>query len=69
MTHTEFLKHIGMELRVARVRRNMTSPKLAKITGISVSAIIKIENGQSDVRILTLKRLAEALGVSLKDVL
>ena len=69
MTHKEFLKHIGMELRVARVRRSMSSEELAKITGLSSAAILKTEKGLSDVKILTLKRMADALGVSLKDIL
>lgn len=69
MTHKEFLKHAGMELRVARVRCNMTAKDVAKITGLSRVAILRVERGERDSHILTYKRIADALGVSMKDIM
>ena len=69
MTHSEYLKHIGMELRVARVRNGKTSTQISKITGLSAAAILTIERGESDAKILSLKRLADAYGISLNNIL
>ena len=69
MTHKEFLKHVGMELKVSRSRMGLSSVELSKVIAICSQSILRIESGKSDVRILTIKRIADALGVSLKDIL
>ena len=69
MTHQDFLKGAGMELRVARIRKGLSSADVAQMTGLSASSIIAIENGKNDSKILSYKRIADSLGVSLKDIL
>ncbi len=69
MTHKEYLKTIGMEFRIARIRQGLSSNDLSKITGMSPDSVLRLENGRSDAKILTMKRVADALGVSLKDIL
>jgi DNA-binding XRE family transcriptional regulator len=66
MTHEEFLTHIGMEFKVARVRKNLTRPELSKLTGLSNNAIKSVEDGKQDCHILTYKRLFDALGMDFK---
>lgn len=61
MTNEEFLKHLGIEFKVARIRKNLTRPELSKLTGISDASIGNVENGKHDCHILTYKRLYDAL--------
>lgn len=67
MTNKEFLQAVGMELKVARIRSNMTTTQVGKLTGLSAKSIGSIENGTSDFKILTVKRVADALGKDIKD--
>ncbi len=68
MTNQEFLKSVGMELRVARTRKGMSSEDIAELTGLSSQAILKLEKGECDSKILTYKKLADALEVKLNSV-
>jgi transcriptional regulator with XRE-family HTH domain len=57
---------ISERLRAARIRRGLTREALASRTGVSVAAIVQIENGRrQDVRLSTLSALAAGLGVSI----
>lgn len=69
MTHSEFLKALGTEIKVSRIRVGMSADKLAKLTGLSRPCISDIELGKCDSKILSYKRIADALGISLKDLL
>jgi predicted transcriptional regulator len=66
MTNQEFLQAVGMEIRVARIRKRLSIPQLSKLTGLSIACIGQIENGQVDARILSYKRIAEALEMDVK---
>ncbi|MCG3165480.1 MAG: hypothetical protein POELPBGB_01243 [Bacteroidia bacterium] len=69
MTHQEYLKLVGLEFRIAKIRKGLSTPELCKLTGLSKSCINMMENGKTDVKILTYKRVADALGIQLKDIL
>jgi transcriptional regulator with XRE-family HTH domain len=69
MSNREFLAHLGVELKIARIRMSLTQANVASKTGLSVMAISKIETGQRDGHILTYKRIADVLGVELKQIL
>lgn len=69
MTNTDYLKTVGMEVRVARIRKGLSIREVAKLTGLCESSLNQLENGKHDVKILTYKRIADALGISIKDIL
>lgn len=69
MTNKEYLSQIGLEIRVARTRKRMTAKAVGKLCGLHESTISEIELGKNDAHILTYKRIADALGVSIKDFL
>jgi transcriptional regulator with XRE-family HTH domain len=59
-THT----HIGARLRDVRKRRGLTQRELASISGVSLSLIRKLEQGErNDTRLETARQLATALRV------
>jgi transcriptional regulator with XRE-family HTH domain len=69
MTNEEFLTHVGIEFKVARVRKNLSRPQLSEKTGVSVAAIEAVENGKKDCHILTYKRLYDALQMDMKTLI
>ena len=52
-------------IRDLRVRRNLSQQKLARRAGMSPAQLCKIERGQNGLTASTLRRLAEALDVSI----
>jgi len=57
---------IGVILRQAREKAGVTQEDLARRTKTKKSAISRLENHAEDVRLSTLKRVARALGKSLR---
>lgn len=61
---------IGARLREARHERGLTREELAERAGLSTDLIAKLEQGQRETaRISSLSRLANALGITLSDLL
>jgi len=69
MTHKDFLIQVGLEIKVARIRRRMSIADLSKSTGLCINALNKIESGKNDSKILTYKRITDALGIELATIL
>ena len=67
MENKEYLLNVGMEVKVARMRKRLTIKELGKLTGLSENAICQIEGGKKDFHILTIKRIADALELPVKD--
>jgi len=60
--------HVGTMILSMRRARAMTQEDLGKLIGMSRSQIANIEIGRSDMPIRTLARFAEALNVSMKEL-
>ena len=52
-----------------RKLKGITQESLAEITGLNVRTIQRIESGEVDPRLYTLKSIADALGVNLEELL
>ena len=65
--NNEFLKRVGIEIKVARIRKGFSILQLAKQTGLSKSGLLKLEQGKNDFKILTTKRIADALEMQVND--
>ena len=63
------LRHIGLRLRAARLRRRMTRAELAIAAGLNAAHVGTIERGGNNTTLLSLARLAEALGVQAIDLI
>ena len=59
---------VGALILATRKAKDLTQADLAQRIGISRTQIANIEIGRSDLPIKTLARFAEALGVSMKDL-
>lgn len=58
------LLQIGEMVRMHRQSKNLSVRELSRLTSLSASAISQIENGKSIPNILTMKAIADALGIS-----
>jgi len=63
------LKSLGDRVRQARARRGMTRKQLARDSGVSERYAAQIEAGQGNISVLVLRKLAQALNVSLDALL
>ena len=64
-----FLKNLGANIRAIRLSKKMTQLDLAVAMDNYAEQIGRIERGISDVRITTILRIANALEVSLEELL
>ena len=61
-------KKFGARLAYARKSRKLSQMKLAEIVDMNFNYIGQIERGEANVTIKTMKLLADALNVELKDL-
>ena len=61
---------IARNIKKYRLELGVSQDKLSKLAGITLHTIAKIESGSTlDPRVETLKRIADALGCSIDDLL
>ena len=59
----------GQRLRQLRVEKALSLRALGEITGVAFDTISKLENGHRPARLVTIRKLAEALGVEPKELM
>lgn len=64
-----WLAQVGSRIRKLREARGLNLHELARLCGISASALSLIETGKRDLRISSLYRIAVALRVAMGDLL
>lgn len=69
MTEKDYLRGLGKRIRTLRMERGMTNMKLSHKTELDLSAISQIQLGRKNSKILTLKRIAEALDVDISELI
>lgn len=67
MENKDFLNHMGKRIKTARSKRKLSLEMMSKNVGLNPSNLCYLENGKTDPHILTLKRIADALGMKVKD--
>ena len=69
MNNGQFLISIGTKVRATRKAKGISMRQLAVLAPIHKSSLSEIENGKMNIHILALKRLADTLGVDVKEFL
>ena len=62
-------KKVGLKIRLIREMKSLFQSDLSASSGLPVRTIGRIERGEVDVRLSTLRKVAKSLGISLKDLL
>ena len=62
-------KLIGNRISQARNSRNLTQENLSELTGLSVSAISRIETGRNSTSLKTLSKICDVLDINLDYIL
>ncbi len=68
MIEKEILLKIASKIIYERKKKNLSQEQLAESAGINMRSISMIENGLTNMKFLTLYKIAEALGVEVKDL-
>ena|ERR1700733_14130319 len=63
-----YLHQLGTRIRGARSRRGMTRKILARDSGVSERYLAQLETGKGNISITLLRRVAEAMGLPLADL-
>lgn len=63
------LKRIGDNLRSLREAQNLSQRELARISGVSLSTIKRMESGTTHARMIKFIRVCDALNVSVTSAL
>jgi XRE family transcriptional regulator, aerobic/anaerobic benzoate catabolism transcriptional regulator len=66
---TIFLEQLGQRVRTMRALRGMSRKVLAKVSGISERYIAQLEAGRGNVSIVLLRRVSNAMGAHLEDLI
>jgi transcriptional regulator with XRE-family HTH domain len=67
MENGTYLIEMGKKIKAARKAKKVSYPALGKLTGMNISSLWFIENGERNAHILTLKNIADVLEVDVKD--
>lgn len=62
-------KKLGENLKKIRTKKNITQTELAKTLGVDKSFVSNIENGKTNPTLSTITSLAQALNVSINELL
>ena len=62
-------KQVGINVKIARVKKNMTIQELAKKAGMSVTTISRLERGIGNARMFSLQKIADVLEVDVKSLI
>jgi XRE family transcriptional regulator, aerobic/anaerobic benzoate catabolism transcriptional regulator len=68
-SETGFLEQLGQRVRTMRALRGMSRKVLAKVSGISERYIAQLEAGRGNVSIMLLRRVSNAMGAHLEDLI
>ena len=64
-----FLEQLGQRVRTMRSLRGMSRKVLARVSGISERYIAQLEGGKGNVSIVLLRRVSNAMGAHLEDLI
>lgn len=69
MSNGEYLTNMGKKLKAARLKNKLSLQKLSDYCGIHMTSLWFIENGRSNVHLLTLKSIADVYKMDVKEFL
>jgi transcriptional regulator with XRE-family HTH domain len=68
MYEEDITKRIGLNITILREKKGLTQEKLAELAGLHRAYIGQIERGEKNIGLKNFQKIANALGVDLKDI-
>lgn len=65
----DFLRRFGNQIKRIRISKNMSQEKLALEAGLDRSYVGQVERGERNPSLKNVKRIAEAMNVSLSNLM
>ena len=56
------------KFRKVRFAKNLTQQKVAEMAGVSLSTVLRLDNGKGDPKLSKVKAIANALNVKMDDI-
>lgn len=69
MNKTELLKKFGKNVKIERIKKDLTQEKLAEIMNVSQNYIASIECGKANMSLAKVMELANSLNVKIEKLL
>lgn len=69
MRNDNFLKKIGSKIKAGRQSKGISVRRLGELCKLDYANISRIENGKQDILMLTLKSIADAFEMDIKELL
>lgn len=69
MSEKEYLKGLGERIRAARIKKGISVLALSKLCEMDFSIMSQIQCGKRNTRVLTLRRIANALSIDVKKLI
>jgi transcriptional regulator with XRE-family HTH domain len=67
-TEIEYLKKVGANIKAIRISKNIKQVELARLCNYDRQNMYSIETGKHNLTLLSLKKIATALSVKIKDL-
>lgn len=67
MADPQFLNSLGMRIRDLRKQKNLSQNELARQCNFEKASLSRIECGKTNVTVLTLKKISEALDADISE--
>lgn len=65
MEYTDLLKKVAFNIKIERMKRNLTQSQLAEMINVHEKYIGKIETGRQNLTLKTLFKIAQALDIEM----
>ena len=69
MNKTELLKKFGKNVKIERIKKDLTQEKLAEIMNVSQNYIASIECGKANMSLAKVMELANSLNVKIEKLI
>lgn len=69
MENGVYLKQMGLRIKAIRLSKGLFIRQVCEVAKLDEGALSRIESGQKNSYLLTLKKIADALNVDVKDFL
>lgn len=68
MSESEVKRRLGSRMKELRRKKGLSQEKLALDIDMDLTSVNEIENGHRSPKLITMYKIAQALGVSLKEL-